>query len=184
MRTRMLVALTALGIGCWLAGSSWADDKKESRDNPDKEFVTKAARGGLAEVNLSELAARYTRNPRVVEFARLMIADHAQANRELIALANRKGIGLPEKMDEKHQKLWEKLAKMKGDEFDHAYMEGMLKDHEEVVQLFETESKEGKDEVFKGWATRTLPTLKKHLEMARDLSKKEKGDKGKEASKR
>jgi putative membrane protein len=167
-----------------LAGISWADDKKESRDSADKEFVTKAARGGMAELNLSELAARHTRNPRVVEFARLMIAAHTQANRELIALANRKGIALPEKMDEKHQKLWDKLAKMDGDEFDHAYTEGMLKDHEEAVQLFEKESKEGKDEALKGWASRTLPTLKKHLDLARNISKKEKGERGKEASKK
>jgi putative membrane protein len=180
----MLVALAALGASCWLAGVSWADDQKERRDSGDKEFVTKAARAGLAEVNLGNLAARHTRNPQVGEFARQMITDHTQANRELIALANRKGIALPEKMDENHQKLWDKLAKMDGAEFDHAFMEGMVKDHEEAVQLFETESKDGKDEALKGWAGRTLPVLKKHLDMARDIAKKEKGEKAKEASKR
>lgn len=183
-RWRMLAALAALGAGCWLAGVSWADDKKESRDSGDKEFVTKVARAGLAEVNLSNLAATRTRNPQVGEFARQMIADHTRANRELIALANRKGIALPEKMDEKHQKLWDKLGKMDATEFDHAFMEGMVKDHEEAVQLFETESKEGKDAELKEWAGRTLPVLKKHLEMARDIAKREKGEKAKEASKR
>lgn len=176
-RWRMLAALAALGAGCWLAGVSWADDKKESRDSGDKEFVTKVARAGLAEVNLSNLAATRTRNPQVGEFARQMIADHTRANRELIALANRKGIALPEKMDEKHQKLWDKLGKMDATEFDHAFMEGMVKDHEEAVQLFETESKEGKDAELKEWAGRTLPVLKKHLEMARDIAKREKGEK-------
>lgn len=181
---RMLAILAALGASCWLAGTSWADDKKEGRDGGDKDFVTKAARGGLAEVNLSNLAVRHTRNPRVGEFARQMIADHTQANRELIALANRKGISLPEKMDDKHQKMWDKLAKMDGAEFDHAFMEGMVKDHEEVVQLFETESKDGKDAELKEWAGRTLPVLKKHLELARNIAKTEKGEKAKEASRR
>lgn len=186
-RMRMLVGLAALGGLYWLAGlSAVADDKKEDKKSADHDFAMKASASGLAEVNLSNLAVTRSQNSAVRQFAQQMVNDHTKANRELIALANRQQIPLAKTMDEKHQKLFEDLSKMDGNKFDHAYMEGMVKDHEEAVKLFDSESKDGKDEALKSWAGKTLPVLKKHLETARDVGKKTKGEdeKGKDASNR
>jgi len=174
-RMRMLVGLAMLGALGWLAGLSLgAEDKKEGKNKAGQEFAQKASACGLAEVNLSQLALVRTRNPAVRAFAQHMVADHTKANTELLEIANRQQIPLAKTMDEKHQKLTEKLSKLEGAEFDRAYMEGMLKDHEEAVKLFEDESKDGKNETLKKWAGKTLPGLKKHLESARDMSKKDK----------
>ena len=43
----------------------------------------------------------------------------------------------------------------------------MVKDHEKDVAEFEEEAKDGSDADVKAWANKTLPTLKKHLEMAK-----------------
>jgi putative membrane protein len=179
-RMKMLAGLMMLGIGCWLTGlSAAADDAKEA--GGDKEFAKKASASGMAEVNLSELAVRFARNPAVKQFAQRMIADHMRANQELTQLANQRSIALAENMDDKHQKLHEKLSKLTGDEFDQTYMEGMVKDHEEAVKLFEKESKDGKDENMKALAAKLTPILKQHLEMAREVCKQTKGEKKKEA---
>jgi putative membrane protein len=45
----------------------------------------------------------------------------------------------------------------------------MVKDHEKAVKLFSKESSSGKDAELKAFATKTLPTLQHHLEMARQL---------------
>ncbi len=108
-----------------------------------------------------------------------MVADHKRANRELTDLANGRSMALAKGMDEKHQKMYDKLKTLSGEEFDHAYMEGMVKDHEEAVKLFEQQSKEGKDEAIKRWAGQLTPIFKKHLEMAREVCKQTEGGKKK-----
>jgi putative membrane protein len=176
----MFAALAALASAGWLVGLSAADDKKETKAGADKEFFAKASAAGMAEVNLSNVALTRTRNPMIREFAQRTVNAHTMANRELIALANRQAILLPERMDETHQKIFDKLAKLEGDDFDRTYMDGMVKDHEEAVKLFESESKDGKNDAAKEWAGNKLPVLKKHLELARRIAGKDKGGKDKE----
>src|SRR5579871_5851475 len=143
-RMRWLVGLLLLSMGCWLTtGALAADDKKDDKDESKsaKTFAKKASAAGLAEVNLSQLAVRFSRNPGVRQFAQRMIEDHTKANVELTTLANRKSIALAERMDEKHQTKYKDLSKMSGSEFDAAFMKCMMMDHEEAVKLFESASK-------------------------------------------
>lgn len=172
-RCRIMAALAALTAGACLAGLSAAEDRKDSdrKGGGDREFVTKASASGLAEVNLSNLAARRASTPEVRSFAQRIIADHTRANRELLGLANDKGWSLARAMDDQHQKLFDKLGKMDGADFDRAYMDGMVKDHEDAVKLFDQESKDGSDDTLKTWAGRTLPALKMHLKMAQEIAK-------------
>ncbi|HWG43997.1 MAG TPA: DUF4142 domain-containing protein [Gemmataceae bacterium] len=171
-RIRVFAVAALLGAGFCLASFSLAADDKKA--GGDKDFVMKASASGLAEVNLSTLATTRAGNAAVKTFAQHMVADHSKANRQLLMLANKHSLTAAKTMDEKHTKLFEKLSKMEGADFDRAYMEGMVKDHEEAVKLFEKESKEGDNKDLKAWAGETLPTLKKHLQMARDLAKKDK----------
>ncbi|MGB0001203.1 MAG: DUF4142 domain-containing protein [Candidatus Acidiferrales bacterium] len=47
----------------------------------------------------------------------------------------------------------------------------MVKDHEQDVAAFEKESRAGKDQTIKSFAQETLPTLKEHLHLARQMEK-------------
>src|SRR5262249_13253155 len=114
----------------WLAGLSSAAEEKPSKLGGDPDFARKASASSLAEVNLSELAARFARNAAVRQFAQRMIADHMRAGQELTQLANARSINLASGMDEKHQKLFDKLKTLSGVEFDRTYMDAMVKDHE------------------------------------------------------
>jgi putative membrane protein len=75
-------------------------------------------------------------------------------------------------LDHKHQEEADRLAKLQGASFDRAYIQHMLKDHEEDVQLFSTQAKQGKDPELKAFAADTLPTLEEHLRLVRDLAEK------------
>jgi putative membrane protein len=182
-RLRWLVAVSAVFACVGLASVATADERKggdtkgqkDQKDSGDKEFVQKASAAGLAEVNLSNLAIRFSTTPEVQQFARRMLTDHTQVNQQLLALANQKQFDVARSMDDKHQDLEKKLAKMQGKDFDHAFMEAMVKDHEEAVKLFEHEAKEGKDQALKTMASQTLPALKMHLQMAQELCKRSKG---------
>jgi putative membrane protein len=174
---KMVAVLSMLGMGLWLGGLSAADDEKKGKESGDKEFASKVCASSMAEVNLSELAARLASNPAVRQFAQRMIADHRRASQEMLQMANRRSITLPKGMDDEHQKCFDKLKKLSGAEFDREYMEAMVKDHEKAVEAFEKESKDGKDEAMKRWATQLTPIMKRHLEMARKVCEQVKGEK-------
>lgn len=72
----------------------------------------------------------------------------------------------------KHKEVMEKLSKLKGAEFDREYVKAMVEDHEKDVAAFEATSKGAVDADVKAFATKTLPTLKEHLQMIREIDGK------------
>lgn len=134
----------------------------------DKSFFEKAAKSGMKEVAVSQAALPNLTNPQVKNFAQMMVADHSGANTELMALASMKGVMLPE-TDKKDMKLSDKWSK-KVKNADEEYMEEMVGDHKDAVDLFEKASK-SEDPAIAAFAQKTLPTLQHHLTMAQDLKK-------------
>lgn len=135
----------------------------------DREFVNDATQAGLAEVKLGRIGATRASNPKVKAFAKMMVEDHSKANNALTALAAQERVALP-KADANHSIEPEnKLSKLKGAEFDKEFMDIMVADHKKAVSLFESESKKGENKALRGFAGKTLPTLKHHLQMAEKL---------------
>lgn len=173
---RLLAVGGLLALGAWLAlaGLAQADDQKNK--DSDHDFMKKAAMGGLKEIRFGSLAAELGASDRVRQFGRRMVEDHTAADKELQALAKSKGVELPSKMEKADASELDKLSKMKGAEFDRKYMKDMVKDHEEDVELFEKMAKDAKDPDLRQFAAKTLPTVRKHLEMARDITGERSGD--------
>jgi len=139
---------------------------------PDTAFAKEAAVGGMAEVELGNLAKEKASNNDVKQFGDRMVTDHSKANDELKQWASQKKVTLPEKLDQKHQATRDRLAKLSGAAFDREYMHEMVMDHQHDVAAFTRESKTGKDPDLKAWAGKTLPTLQDHLKMAKDTASK------------
>jgi len=138
----------------------------------DSEFITKAAQGGMAEVQMGQLAVSHASNPAVKAFGKRMIDDHTKANDELKAVAAKKGIAVPVAVDAKEKATIDRLSNLNGAAFDRAYMHDMVKDHEEDVAEFQRESNNGADPDVKAFAAKTLPTLQEHLKIAQDTEPK------------
>ncbi|HET7436259.1 MAG TPA: DUF4142 domain-containing protein [Thermoanaerobaculia bacterium] len=133
----------------------------------DKEFVNKAAIGGMAEVQMGNLATQKASNAAVKAFGQRMVSDHSKANDELKSLATTKGLALPTDLDADHKGAMDHLSALSGAEFDKAYMKHMVEDHEKDVSEFEKASQSAQDADLKGWAAKTLPTLQDHLKQAK-----------------
>jgi len=168
LRTLKFAAAVALLAG--VIGAR-ADDKKPAQPLDDATFVRMAASDGMHEVELGKIGAAKAKNDDVKKFGQMMVKDHSKANEELKTAAKSAGITVPEKIDDKHQKHIDTFKNYKGTDFDADYMKHMVTDHTEAVDLFTRASKELKNKELKDFATKTLPTIQKHLEEAKKLSK-------------
>lgn len=138
----------------------------------DKQFIKKAAQGGLAEVQLGQLATEKADSPDVKQFGQKMVDDHSKANDQLKQVASTKGVTVPDQLNAKDAAIKARLEKLSGKAFDRAYMQNMVIDHTKDVSEFRTESKNGKDPDVKNFASQTLPTLKDHLKQAKSIAPK------------
>lgn len=133
-------------------------------EKADADFATEAANGGLAEVQMGQLAKQKGKNEKVKNFGDMMMTDHTKANEELIAIAKTKNIALPAIPGKKEQKAMDDLAKKSPGDFDKAYVDDMIEDHKKDIKLFEEAAKNCKDPDIKAFAAKTLPVLQKHLD--------------------
>jgi putative membrane protein len=136
----------------------------------DQAFVMDTAMDGMVEVELGRWAKQKGTTDAVKQFGQRMVDDHTKANDELKTLASSKGITLPTQIDEKHRKDMTKITSLSGASFDRAYSKMMAKDHAKAVAAFEGQSTKGTDADLKAFASKTLPTLQEHLQMARSLA--------------
>jgi putative membrane protein len=134
----------------------------------DSEFITAAAQGGLAEVEMGRVALQHGSNDAVKRFGQRMIEDHSKTTEELKGIASQKGIAVPSAVNIKQKAAMDRLSHLNGTAFDRAYMRDMIRDHREHAAWFHKEANHGVDPDLKGFAGRTLPTLQEDLRMARD----------------
>ena len=132
----------------------------------DLDFAKEAAQGGLMEVRLGELAQQQAKSTKVKDFGQRMVDDHGQAGDKLMQIAEEKGIELPQDLSEEGQGMYEDLQQKSGAEFDEAYMDDMVSDHEDDVSVFEDYVENAEDPDLRSFAEETLPTLKEHLALA------------------
>lgn len=135
----------------------------------DTKFAVKAASAGMTEVQLGELAQQKASSQKVKDFGAMMVRDHTKANDELKSLAGMKSITLPPAPGEDHMDHIKKMTEKSGKEFDKDYMKMMVDDHESAIKSFEEASNDGKDADVKAFATKTLPTLRAHLDSAKAI---------------
>lgn len=137
----------------------------------DRTFMKEAAQGGMAEVQLGQLAADHATDPDVKAFGQRMVTDHTKANDQLKQVASGMNVTLPTAVKASDKAEANRLSKMSGADFDRAYIRYMVKDHKKDVSDFQKEAKSGHGDV-QSFASTTLPTLQEHLKMAEDLQSK------------
>jgi putative membrane protein len=163
----------------------------------EQEFTWDAGVANLKEIRLAEFAGQNSTNDDVKMFARHMIHDHSAANRKLTKIAAAENLDLPDtnvfyqtvSMDDQPEKQATQLIQRDtpeniqkeqqisaqrvegytGQSFDQAYADAMVKDHVDAIQLFENASQNLTNQDLKTFATKILPTLHRHYDMAQKL---------------
>src|SRR5205085_2062588 len=83
-------ATSTPGASGTAAPAGQRDDRQSKSDA--QMFVREAAIGGMAEVELGQLASGKASSADVKQFAERMVADHGTANTELKSLAEKRGL--------------------------------------------------------------------------------------------
>ncbi len=158
------------------SGSAGTKSKTAGSENPtgkasaqDRTFITEAAAGGMAEVELGRLATQKASRSEVKEFGQMMVDDHSKANTQLTKIAQGEGITPPATLKAEDKATQDHLSKLSGEAFDRAYIQHMVKDHQEDVAVFRKQSTAAANSEVKQFASSTLPTLEKHLQRAQEI---------------
>jgi len=167
MKALTVISLVAVAL---LALNGPAAAQVQVVSDADRDFVSKAATGGVTEVQLGRIAAARAARPSVRSFGERMVTDHSRSNAELAALAQSKGLPLPTALEPSQQAMRDRLSALSGPDFDRAYMSEMVRDHTEDIALFERAAEVSPDPDIKAWAARSLPMLRDHLALARQVN--------------
>ena len=167
MKLTTLIMIAALSAVSAVAGA--AGEKITAA-----EFVKKAGAAGVAEVEMGKLGATKATNAQVKAFAQKMVTDHTKANQELLAYAAANKLEVPASPDLVHKAMAEKFEHQSSDaDFNHDFMQQMVRDHKDAVELFQAAATEPSLDVdLRTFANKTLPTLKQHLATAEKLEAK------------
>jgi putative membrane protein len=138
----------------------------------EKEFVSDAGMDGMFDVQAGNLALQKAQSADVKSFAQRMVNDHGTSNAELAQFATTKGLALPTELGGEMKGAFDHLNGLTGAEFDKAYMHHMVEGHDKDVAEFDKMSTSASDSDLKAWAGKTLPTLKQHQQMAKDIASK------------
>jgi putative membrane protein len=192
MRTGILMAVAGactLVAGCKENGNKTTGGAVSGGSNvgmtanqgADSSFMTDVARANAAELKLADLAVQKSQNQDVKRFAQMLTDDHTKAGDELGAIARHENVSLPTEPDQTQKQTADRLSALSGESFDREWINTMVDDHQKTITKFENESRSGKDAQVKSWAAKTLPTLRRHLQHARDIQSRL-GNKGMENS--
>lgn len=152
-----------------------ANEAKNGVDKPDEDFMKHAAQGGLAEIQLAQLAESKASSAAVKSFAARMIKDHS-ANADLLtSLASSQHVNLPTSVDQQQAQEKAKLSSLSGKQFDQAYMDFMVQSHTKTVNQFRNEAATAQDPTVKQYAAGSLPVLESHLNEAKQIDQQIKG---------
>lgn len=137
----------------------------------DQAFVSKAMEGGVAEVQLGQLAEQKSQSNDVKQFAQKMVNDHTQmGDKWFKPVAKQMGVSEPKGPSKKDKKLIEKLQGLSGQDFDTQYIQAMVKDHKEDLKDFKSEAQAAQDPNVKQIATQGSTVIEQHLQLIEQIA--------------
>lgn len=160
-------------------GASPMDQATGSNQDPngpaammDKAFVRQALQGGMAEVQLGQLALQKSSNPDVKQFAQKMVDDHTKLGDAMKQVAQQMNVKPPDSLSGKDKSTMAKMSALNGDEFDKAYIRDMVKDHKQDEKEFKQEAENTSNPALKGLVSQGGQMIDQHLQMIEQIAQK------------
>ena len=133
----------------------------------DTQFYEQALTGGQKEIDASNLEKSQGSNADAKKVADKLIADHTAMGKKVMAAAG-SGATAPVPDTTTPADLQGKTGK----DFDKAWVDMMVSDHQKAIAMFENAEKNASTDQAKALASAALPTLRDHLKAVQDLQAK------------
>ena len=146
-----------------------AQDPRMDPYSTDKDFIRSAAESSATEVHLGKLAQDRASSEAVKQLGKRMAESMAQTIEQLQKAATALKIQLPADPPRRAKKAEDKLARLSGADFDHAYVRMAADEEKQVVRQFEREALNGKLAGVKEFASKNLPAEEELERQAEDL---------------
>ena len=162
---------------CLLLGTAAIASAQNKSDAPptDPQIAMIAVTADNVDIDASKLAVEKSSNPKVKQFAQLMVTDHTSVNKKATALAKKLKL-IPEESDTSRSlksdgdKNLEKLRALSGAEFDKAYVDHEVAYHEQVLDAIDkTLIPSAQNAELKSLLVSVRPAFLAHLEHAKML---------------
>ena len=168
---RTLSVVCCLALCCLPALAQKVHAAKGAMAMSDQDFLTMAAQTDMLEAHLGQMAANQASSQDVKDFAQMLVTDHTADYQQLQSMAAKDNLTVPTGLDAAHYKMAASFDKLKGAAFDSRYKQTMVAGHTQAIGVYKKESTGAQNSDVKAYASATLPTLQKHLDGAKALSK-------------
>jgi putative membrane protein len=144
----------------------------ENSQPSDQQFIDKAYSINKGEIALGKLAQHRGTSTAVRDFGARLERDHQLGLDRLRETAHQAHLIMPTSIQREESDLYTQLQRLRGKEFDEAFIEHMVHGHQEAISLFENQANQGQNVALRNYAQELLPILKQHESIAkRDLAR-------------
>ncbi|HLI86068.1 MAG TPA: DUF4142 domain-containing protein [Bryobacteraceae bacterium] len=142
-----------------------------SLSNADKQFLVTVAQTDMTEAHEGQMAQNQAARADVKDLGKTVAADCAHSYEELTEMAAKNGVAIPKGINAAKIHTVQQLAHLKGARFDALYTRDQIAAQKRAIAVFKREAEHGQDPDLKAWASKMIPILQKHLQMAEQSAK-------------
>ena len=166
---------TSVGVGgaatATAAGNN-TDTGKDGNIKSDSKFIRDIDADHFLEIRLARLAESRATNQQVKSFARKMVNDHTEMQKEWTTMAANNGMPIKSGMGKNHKAKLDRLEKFYGIDFDREYMTLEGQNHNDYLSYFRKEGRAANSAAVRQVVNRRIPMLEQHLRQAKDIGGK------------
>jgi putative membrane protein len=137
---------------------------------PSEHFLAKALQASMVEVELGKLAQKNAQSTGVNALGARLQRDHARIGKMLSSALRDRGLVVPTSVDSRQRAQIEALGTRTGADFDTAYVDLMVSNHEDAIALYTAVAESGDPELGP-LARLALPTLREDRRLAGSYEK-------------
>jgi len=189
IKTIALIAALAMPLAAWGQDKTDTTDKTTDKSKTaGKEKLASADLLALAhfhhinqvEIDAGRMAQKQGSTQAVKAYGQMLVKDHQTADKDLTAFAKKQGVTIPmdKPKDEADQRAQQdmkdamtKLKTLKGADFDTAFLQQMVQDHEKALADIDSAIGVVQNQDLVAILKDIKPLLQKHEDQARDLQK-------------
>jgi putative membrane protein len=141
----------------------------------DAQIADVVSSANQGEIEQAKQAQKKAKNARVKKFAAMMIQHHGDAQKKLAGVSKKlmlssSASALQSEVRTTGASVLDKLKTMTGNDFDLAYMDAQVAQHEAVLDALDRKmAPQAETEEMRGLLAELRPVIEKHLTEARDI---------------